>query len=164
MTMRIKQLASIVLVMGLMLMVACKGKPKDADIQAAVTSSLTAIPGVTADVKDGAVTLSGQVASEADKTAAEAAAKASKDVKSVTNNITVAAPVAATPQVAITADDALKTGVAAVVKDFPGITADVKDGIISIKGESTAAKWKTLKMALDALKPKRVDASGLKVK
>jgi hyperosmotically inducible protein len=164
MTMRIKQITSVVLAMGLMFMVACKGKPKDGDIQAAVSSSLTT-PGVTVDVKDGTVTLSGQVASESDKAAAETTAKANKDVKSVTNNITVApAPAATQPAVAVTADDALKTAVSAVAKDYPGITTDVKDGIITVTGTETAVKWKKLKMALDALKPKKVDASGLKVK
>jgi hypothetical protein len=50
------------------------------------------------------------------------------------------------------------------MKDYPGVTATVKDGVITVTGESTAAKWKMLKMALDALHPKKVDASGLKVK
>jgi hypothetical protein len=40
----------------------------------------------------------------------------------------------------------------------------VKDGVITITGEQKADRWKKLKMALDALKPKKVDASGLKVK
>jgi hypothetical protein len=163
--MKLNHLTTLILSVGLMLMISCKGKPKDADIQATVTTALQATPGVTADVKDGVVTLSGTVNSDADKTAAEAAATAAKDVKSVTNNIMVTPPPPPPSEpVAVTADDSLKSAVAGIVKDFPGIQADVKEGVIIIIGEQKAARWKTLKMALDALKPKKVDASGLKVK
>lgn len=161
--MKLKLLSTLILSMGILFMVSCKGKPKDADIQAAVTTALQSTPGVSADVKDGVVTLSGAVATEADKDAAEAAAKVTQGVKSVVNNLTVTPP-PPPPAPEVTADDALKTSVAAIVKDFPGIQADVKDGVITITGEQKADRWKKLKMALDALKPKKVDASGLKVK
>lgn len=165
--MKLKHLTAVILSMGLIFMISCKGKPKDADIQATVVAALQSTPGVNADVKDGVVTLTGAVATQADKDAAENAAKVSQGVKSVVNNITVTppppppppAPAAATP-----ADAALKTAVDGIVKDFPGITADVKDGVIIITGESKADRWKKLKVALDGLKPKKVDASGLKVK
>ncbi|WP_089903902.1 BON domain-containing protein [Chitinophaga arvensicola] len=163
--MKLKLLSTLILSMGILFMVSCKSKPKDADIQAAVTTALQSTPGVSADVKDGVVTLSGAVASQADKDAAEAAVKLNQGVKSVVNNVTVTPPPpppAPTPEV--TADDALKTSVASIVKDFPGIQADVKDGVIIITGEQKADRWKKLKIALDALKPKKVDASGLKVK
>lgn len=161
--MKLKLLSTLILSMGILFMVSCKGKPKDADIQAAVTTALQSTPGVSADVKDGVVTLSGAVATEADKDAAEAAAKVVQGVKSVANNLTVTPP-PPPPAPEVTADDALKTSVAAIVKDFPGIQVDVKDGVITITGEQKADRWKKLKMALDALKPKKVDASGLKVK
>ena len=166
--MKLKHLTTVLLSMGLMFMISCKGKPKDADIQATVATALQSTPGVSADVKDGVVTLAGSVTSQADKDAAENAAKVTQGVKSVVNNITVATPPppppAAADTTAATADAALKTGVEAIVKDFPGIKADVKDGVITITGESKADRWKKLKIALDALKPKKVDASGLKVK
>ncbi|MBS0031874.1 BON domain-containing protein [Chitinophaga sp. 22321] len=165
--MKLKHLTTVLLSAGLMFMISCKGKPKDADIQATVTTALQSTPGISADVKDGVVTLAGTVTNQADKDAAENAAKVTQGVKSVVNNITVAAPPPPpppAPDAAATADAALKTGVDAIVKDFPGITADVKDGVITITGESKADRWKKLKIALDALKPKKVDASGLKVK
>lgn len=161
--MKLKLLSTLILSMGILFMVSCKSKPKDADIQAAITTALQSTPGVSADVKDGVVTLSGAVATPADKDAAEAAAKVTQGVKSVVNNVTVTPP-PPPPAPEVTADDALKTSVAAIVKDFPGIQADVKDGVITITGEQKADRWKKLKMALDALKPKKVDASGLKVK
>lgn len=163
--MKLKHLTTVILSVGLMFMISCKSKPKDADIQAAVTTALQSSPGVTADVKDGVVTLSGSVASQADKDAAEAAVKLNQGVKSVVNNVTVTPPPPPAPAApVVTADDSLKTAVAGIVKDFPGIQADVKDGVITITGEQKADRWKKLKMALDALKPKKVDASGLKVK
>ena len=62
------------------------------------------------------------------------------------------------------ADEALRTGVADITKDFPGVDVKVDAGVVSVTGELSAAKWKTLKQALDGLHPKKVDASGLKVK
>jgi hypothetical protein len=165
MIMKLKHLTTVILSVGLLFMISCKSKPKDADIQAAITTALQSSPGVSADVKDGVVTLSGSVASQADKDAAEAAVKLNQGVKSVVNNVTVAPPPPPPPApVEVTADDALKTAVAGIVKDFPGIQADVKEGVIIITGEQKADRWKKLKIALDALKPKKVDASGLKVK
>lgn len=165
--MKLKHLTAVVLSMGLMFMISCKGKPKDADIQAAVVTALQSTPGVSADVKEGVATLTGAVATQADKDAAENAAKVTAGVKSVVNNITVTPPPPPPPPAApvpAPADAALKTAVDGIVKDFPGITADVKDGVITITGESKADRWKKLKIALDGLKPKKVDASGLKVK
>lgn len=163
--MKLKQLTAVVLSMGLLFMISCKGKPKDADIKATVVAALQSTPGITADVKDGVVTLTGTVASEADKDAAENTAKVAQGVKSVVNNVTVTPPAPPTPApVANNADATMKTAVDGIVKDFPGITADVKDGVITITGESKADRWKKLKMALDGLKPKKVDASGLKIK
>ncbi|MBO9730881.1 MAG: BON domain-containing protein [Chitinophaga sp.] len=164
--MKLKHLTAVVLSMGLLFMISCKGKPKDADIQATVVAALQSTPGVTADVKDGVVTLSGTVATEADKDAAENTAKVAQGVKSVVNNLTVTPPPPPPPPApaAADADATLKTAVEGIVKDFPGITADVKDGVITITGESKADRWKKLKIALDGLKPKKVDASGLKIK
>ncbi|MBC9929247.1 BON domain-containing protein [Chitinophaga qingshengii] len=162
--MKLRYLTTSIMAMGLFFMIACKSKPKDSEIMKTATTAVQTIPGVTADVKEGVVTLSGTVSTEAEKTAAETAVKAVKDVKSVVNNITVTPPAPPAAPVAVTADDSLKTAVAAVVKDFPGVTVDVKDGVLTVTGEAKADRWKTLKMALDALHPKKVDAKGLKVK
>ncbi|MBK9380252.1 MAG: hypothetical protein IPN39_02845 [Chitinophagaceae bacterium] len=51
-----------------------------------------------------------------------------KGVKSVLNNVTV------TPPVVITPDDPLTMAVKDATKDFTGITATVKDGIIYVTG------------------------------
>lgn len=160
--MKLKQICSVLSITALTFMVACK--PKDAEIQKHATEMLQTIPGVRAEVKDGVLTLTGTVNDETAKAAAEAAVKDAKGVKSVQNNITVAAPVVAVPAVTVTADDALATAVKDAVKDFPEITATVTNGVISVNGQVSAAKWRTLKMALDALHPQKVDAKGLTVK
>lgn len=159
-----RRVLSVFTIMAFTLMIACKGKPNDAELQTKV-SEMVKVPGVVNEVKEGVVTLTGTVMDDAAKAEAETSAKAVEGVKSVTNNITVAPPpVAATPAITTAPDDALTTGVKDATKDFPGITATVTDGVINVSGEITADRWKTLKMALDGLSPKKVDASGLKVK
>ena len=139
----------------------CKSKVKDADVEASVETALNGNPqtaNLNADVKDGVATLSGQVKDADAKSSAESIAKGVKGVKSVQNNVTIAQA-----EVLITPDDPLSSAVKDATKDFPGVTATVKDGVISVNGELKSAEWKRLKMSLDGLKPKRVDASGLKI-
>lgn len=141
----------------------CKSKPKDADVKSSVETALRANPetnGLMVDVKDGVVTLSGDAKDEEAKTKASELATAVKGVKSVQNNVSVAPP---PPPVEITADDPLTSAVKDATKDYPTVTATVKDGVISVSGELKSDAWKKLKMALDGLKPKKVDASGLKI-
>lgn len=165
-----KQLSTVLLCMVFAAMVACKAKPNDTQIQAKVTEQLSAMPEVTADVKDGVVTLAGNVADDASKASAEAMVKSTEGVKSVVNNIMVTPaappppPAADTTAMVNPADDALRTGVTNISKDFPGADIKVEAGVITVTGELSATKWKTLKQALDALHPKKVDASGLTVK
>lgn len=144
---------------------SCKSKVKDEDVKTNIETALRANPetaGLMVDVKDGVATVSGETKDEAAKAKAAELATAVKGVKSVQNNVSVAVPPPA-PQVEITADDPLTTAVKDATKDFPTVTATVKDGVISVSGELKSDSWKKLKMALDGLKPKKVDASGLKI-
>ncbi len=141
----------------------CKSGVKDEDVKASVQTAIQANPetsGLMVDVKDGVVTLSGEAKDEAAKARAGELATAVKGVKSVQNNVTVAPPPA---PLEITADDPLTSAVRDATKDYPGVTATVNDGVIAVSGEIKSASWKKLKMALDGLRPKRVDASNLKV-
>ena len=146
--------------------VSCK--PKDADIQAAVEAKINAMPdmvkGATVAVKDGVATLTGECKDEMCKAACDKAASEVKGVKSVVSNFTLAAPPVVFVPPVITADDPLTKSVADATKDYPGITATVKDGVISLTGPISADKWKKLKMALDGLHPKKVDGTGLTIK
>lgn len=141
----------------------CKSKVNDADVKTAVETALQANPetaGLMVDVKDGVATVSGEAKDEAAKAKATELATAVNGVKSVENNVSVAPP---PPPVEITADDPLTSAVKDATKDYPTVTATVKDGVISVSGELKSDSWKKLKMTLDGLKPKKVDASGLKI-
>jgi osmotically-inducible protein OsmY len=112
------------------------------------------VQGATVDVASGVATISGQVANEAAKTTAETAVKAVKGVKSVIDNATVAPPPA---PVVISADDSLKTNVAAALKDVPTLKADVKDGVVTLTGEVRKTALPKVMQALSALQPKKID-------
>ena len=137
---------------------ACNSKTSDADVKTSVDNAIAAnsnLSGVYADVNDGVVTLTGQVKDETAKASAETTAKGVKGVKSVTNNLTVA-PLPAAP-VEITADDPLKASVDNTIKDYPGVAATVKDGVITLTGQIKRADLQNLMKALNTLKPKKIE-------
>ena len=140
---------------------SCKKKAKDADIKAAIETVLKADPmatGTMVDVKDGIATISGECKDDMCKAACEKMVTAVKGVKSVVNNCTVAPPPA---PVVIAADDPLTKAVTDALTAFPGVSATVKDGIISLAGEIKRADLQKLMMILQGLKPKKVDPSAL---
>ncbi|MEO7964717.1 MAG: BON domain-containing protein [Gemmatimonadaceae bacterium] len=128
--------------------------PKDADIKSEVDKAISGVSGVTVDVASGVATISGQFADEAAKASTEAAVKGVKGVKSVVDNATITPPPA---PVVISADDLLKTSVSAALKDFAGLTADVKDGIVTLTGEVKKTDLPKVMQALSALHPKKID-------
>ncbi len=140
-------------------------KPKDADIKANIEKSLKESPATAAVmvmVNEGVATLSGEVPDAATQSSLDSKVAGIKGVKSVQNNTML--PAAAAAPVQITADDPLTSSVADATKDYPGVSTTVNDGVITVTGEITAARWKALKMSLDGLKPRRVDATGLTIK
>ena len=126
--------------------------PSDADIKADAEKAIAGVQGATVDVASGVATISGQVANEAAKTTAETAVKGVKGVKSVIDNATVAPP-----PVVISADDSLKTNVAAALKAYPALTADVKDGVVTLTGDVKKAELPKVMQAVSALHPKKID-------
>ena len=73
----------------------------------------------------------------------------------MTNNISVA-PAPQAP-VEVTADDPLRTSVNDAIKDHPGVTASINDGVITLTGEIKKADLPTLMQKLNALKPKKIE-------
>ena len=139
------------------IMMSCGGV-KDSDLQAAIDQKIQATPemtGVSATVKDGVVTLSGECKDDACKVFTENTVKGMTGVKSVVNNTTVAPP--PPPPVTIAVDDALVKGVADATKDFKDVKATVADGVITLTGEIKRADLKTLMQSLNTLKPKKID-------
>ncbi len=120
-------------------MSACWGK-SDADLMKAAETAVKAkAPGVTVAVKDGVVTLTGEVADAATKTAAEAAAKV-EGVKSVdVSKLTVKPTPTPIPATASNAD---KTKIEDALKKagFTTVTVDTTTTPATIRG--TVAKGK----------------------
>ena len=138
---------------------SCKGKVKDADIKSEVDNFIVGNPslsGVSADVKDGVVTFSGQTATgDPSLTSLESYVKNLKGVKSVVNNVTVAPPLAAPVQ--ITPDDPLKVSVDSTIKNYPGVNASITDGVVTLTGQIKRSDLQKLMMALNSLKPRKIE-------
>ena len=109
---------------------------------------------VMVGVNDGTATLTGEVKDAAIKSDAEAKAKDVKGVTAVVNNISITP---STPPVVITADDPLKISVDNTLRDYPGVTATINDGVVTLTGEIKKADLQKLMMALNSLKPKKVE-------
>lgn len=91
------------LTLGLALAYGCSAKPDDAEIALAVQRELTGemnLTDVNAESVRGKVTLSGRVASEADRASAERSASAMKGVVAVSNQLIVITPTPSLPEVA----------------------------------------------------------------
>ncbi|MBC7936354.1 MAG: BON domain-containing protein [Rhizobacter sp.] len=159
----LRLLPALILVAGLTFS-GCK--PKDADIKANVEKALKENPaatGVMVMVNEGVVTLSGDVSDAAAQAAVASTAQGVKGVKSVTNNTVLPPPPPPPAPVVIAADDPLTKAVTDATKDFPGVTAMVSEGVVTLTGTITKARWMKLKPMLDALNPKSVDPKGLTI-
>ena len=136
---------------------SCSGKAKDADVKAAVDKAFSTNPdlsSVMVDVKDGTATLSGEVKDAIAKSEAETKAKDVKGVTAVVNNLSITP---SPPPVVITADDPLKISVDNAVKDYPGVTASINDGVVTLTGEIKRADLQKLLSVLHGLKPKNIE-------
>lgn len=151
---------ALLMVMGIFLF-ACK--PSDSKIQQAVNEKLSTIPGITADVKSGVVTLSGEVTDDAAKAAAEEALKSVSGVKSVTNNITVKAPEPA--PVTVNPDDVLKKTLdsAYAAAGFSTVSVAVANGEVTLTGEAKKSDLRKIMQTAQESKPKKIN-NNLKVK
>lgn len=145
------------------LFTSCKGNVSDADIQTEVNKQLDdeGGRGLTASVSGGTVTLTGTCKDEECKRECADEVKGVKGVKSVVNNITVAS---ANAPVEITADAPLQQAVDNVVKNYKDVKAEVKDGIVTLRGEINRDNLQKLMISLNELKPKKVDNHQLAVK
>lgn len=152
------KIKSILCGMGLALsLVACG--PKDADIQKEIAAKMSALPGVEVTVKDGVATITGICKDATFKENAETIIKGIKGVKSVVNNCEIAAPepVIETAPVEINSDSVLSNSVNEVVKTYSGVTATVKDGVVTLTGDIKKAQLPNLIKSVQELKPKKVE-------
>lgn len=130
-----------VLMLAVAMMAAACGK-SDADLATAVNDKLKAdgVTGVTATVKDGVATLTGEVADVTVKSKAEASAKSVEGIKSVTNSLTTKPLPVATPAAA---DPALTGKITEDLKKAgcEGVSVTVASGKVTVTGEVPAAKY-----------------------
>jgi len=143
---------------------SCKQGPADKDIQNDLSSKISAsAPGVVTSVKDGVVTLSGTCPDESCKHSSETAARETKGVKDVVNNITISAPPAPTPTVDITSTDTLQTSLNSLLSAYKTVKGTVNDGVITLTGEIKRAQLTPSMQSVNELKPKRV-VNNLQIK
>lgn len=148
-----KMLFALTLAAGIGL-VSCK--PKDSAIQTSLEEKIkatTELSGATVTVKDGVATLTGELQDAASLEKATELLKDVKGVKSVVNNLTVAAA----PVIEVTADALLSKAVSDAIKDFTTVKADVKDGVVTLTGELAKSSLPKLIMGLNTLKPKKIE-------
>jgi osmotically-inducible protein OsmY len=137
---------SILLVAGIALP-GCK--PKDADIQTSFNEKArenAQMANISGTVTDGVITLTGQCPDEACRTNAEATAKDVKGVKSVVNNITVMAPAA---PVVVNDDGTIRSSVNSILSAYPGVTAEVQNGSVTLRGTIKRDNLQKLMMAIN---------------
>lgn len=137
---------------------ACSGT-SDEDLNTAAETALrgdTATSGVMVNVNDGVATVSGEVESEAAKERAAELAKV-EGVTSVVNNVTVKEM--PPPPMASANDPILKTKVEDALKEkgCDGATVEVEDGVATLRGTVTAAKFPECVMAANEAGAKRVE-------
>jgi osmotically-inducible protein OsmY len=153
------------LVICLVLFIAsCKQGPADKDIENDLSSKIrTTAPGVVMTVKNGVVTLSGTCPDESCKHASETAAKQTKGVKEVVNNIIISSPPAPPPTVDITSTDTLQASLNNLLSAYKTVKGTVNDGVITLTGEIKRSQLTPLMQSVNELKPKRV-VNNLQIK
>jgi hyperosmotically inducible protein len=152
--MKFTKLTTTLSAVALALSLAACG-PKDADVQTAANTAVSSMPGISVSVVNGVATMTGQFANDAARSTAEASVKAVNGVKSLVDSGTIAPP--PPPPVVISPDDSIKMAVASAIKDYPTVTVDVKDGVVTLNGEVKKADLPKLMQAVSAMHPKKVE-------
>lgn len=126
--------------------------PSDEQISEAVQNALTAnasLSPVSASVKDGVVTLSGEVESDELKSMAASSLTGIKGVKSVVNSVTVKPKGPSPEELKKMADDALlsKVNENFATYKIEGVTATVSDGVVTLTGDVKRANLQNVMKA-----------------
>lgn len=135
--------------------------PKDADVKAAIETKLKAKPdmtGVMVDVKDGVATISGECKDDACKADCEKMTKDEKGVKTVINNLTIAAPPPPPPpppaSLSTVLDAATQQKVTDGLKDIKGVTVEFSGDKAVLSGQVTKADRMKIMQMLSSAKVK----------
>lgn len=136
--------------------VSCKKKVSDADLTTKATTVLAAYPGTSVEVKEGTAHLSGTFADDASKQAAIDALKKVEGVKDVMDMASVTPPAPAVETVSAVAPEVVQK-VTDALKDFPGVKAEVVNGVLTLTGNASPEQARKIKMSIDALKIGKYD-------
>jgi hypothetical protein len=80
-----------------------------------------------------------------------------KNKSEKTNTVNTSSDSSSTAPVKIESDDVLKNGVKDATKDFPGVTATVNNGEITLTGEINRDRLQILMQSLNSLHPKKIN-------
>ena len=108
-------------------------------------------------VKDGVVTLSGEVKTPTAKVKAESEARGVEGVKSVVNDITLAIPPPPPPPARESGDEKLDREVQAVIVPFKNVHATVGDGVVTLTGSVSRPGLLLLMPKIAGLFPKKIE-------
>ncbi|MGK2863089.1 MAG: BON domain-containing protein [Chitinophagaceae bacterium] len=143
------QLLSISL-LSMFFIVSCSSKPDDKQIQENVTKHLQDnknYAGVNSTVKDGVVTLSGMCEGDNCPTDIENKIKGVDGVQKVENNIIKDN----------STDLTMRTSVQSIITKYPGVQADVRAGVIALRGSIDRDNLQSLMSDLSTLHPEKID-------
>lgn len=133
--------------------------PSDKDIQTHVSPILSDYTDVNAEVKDGVVTLSGEVVSDVEKNQIQEMLSSVKGVKSVVNNLTVK------PPVVIDHDAEIGSAISSALQSagFKTVNVAVNNGEVTLTGDLKKSDLVKVMQIANESKPKKV-INELKVK
>jgi len=144
-------------------LMGCNRGPNDETLTQQVKAKISADPAlatqpVNVSVKDGVVTLAGNVNTATNKAKAEDLAKGVEGVKSVSNSLSVRPPIVNATPPPVSPDTQLKTSVMAGLTKY-GITtvsAEVVNGEVTLSGNIPRAKLQDAMKAANESHPKKV--------
>ena len=130
--------------------VSCGNKPNDKEIQDNVTRMLKEninYASVNSTVKNGTVTLTGMCKGDNCAADIEKNIKDVNGVQKVENNITKDT----------STDLTMRTSVQSILTKYPGVQADVTNGVIVLRGTIDGVNLQSLMSELSSLHPDKID-------
>jgi hyperosmotically inducible periplasmic protein len=152
---------AVVAMLSMLTFTACKKKPKPEDIEKAAMAKLAGMgdmmKGGAVSFKDGVLIVSGECKDAKCKDECIAALKAAKidGVKDVVSNCTIAPVVPTLDPMKVTAANKILAG----LKDFPGVSSVMENGVLKLSGTVDKAKAMIVKQIGD----KAATAGGMKL-
>jgi len=134
-------------------------KSNDAKDQEKVEKALHSdYASVSSTLKDGVVTLTGVVDSQAEKTAAGNLARSVNDVKSVVNNITVRSTAPAASTITYN-DDNIRSSIAnkLTAEGYKDVQVQVQNGEVNLSGEVKRDDLRRVMQIANETKPRKVN-------